>query len=305
MIDRIFIFFVKDTTARWRAILLAWAVGSITGVLLALTSASTSELVMVCSGTSLIVFSISVVRYVLPEHERQPGPTFVQPRRAFVQYAYAACVAALLALVERLAATPTAVHAATLVAVKDVQDNRPTSDAQLISVKERIGTVLSNVKTSAATRKLLVSDYALAKAMQSAATTLKMEKKSYPKPEPSSKFTFEPPTPGVAFDVAQRNTFANLTLQTNSKDNRLTACDTCGTVFISTVIRGFSQKLDGITWIDVRFEDCSIEYDGGPLTLANVSFVNCSFSLLGSVAKSIRPYLESKAPIAVSSEYPS
>jgi hypothetical protein len=39
------------------------------------------------------------------------------------------------------------------------------------------------------------------------------------------------------------------------------------------------QPLDGIIWADVVFRDSEINYNGGPLTLANVTFERCSFSI--------------------------
>jgi len=44
-----------------------------------------------------------------------------------------------------------------------------------------------------------------------------------------------------------------------------------------SIMRNVTQYLDGITWVDVRFEDSYIDYSGGPLRLRNVSFTNCKF----------------------------
>jgi len=45
---------------------------------------------------------------------------------------------------------------------------------------------------------------------------------------------------------------------------------------------GFQQKLDGIFWKNYIFENSEIEYDGGPLLLENVSFINCTFKMVYS-----------------------
>ncbi len=45
---------------------------------------------------------------------------------------------------------------------------------------------------------------------------------------------------------------------------------------------GFHQKLDGIFWKNYTFENSEIEYDGGPLLLENVSFINCTFKMVYS-----------------------
>jgi hypothetical protein len=41
--------------------------------------------------------------------------------------------------------------------------------------------------------------------------------------------------------------------------------------------RGCSQKLDGVSWKNSTFEDMIIFYDGGPVSLNNVTFKNCIF----------------------------
>jgi hypothetical protein len=43
------------------------------------------------------------------------------------------------------------------------------------------------------------------------------------------------------------------------------------------IIRPAFQLLDGIRWRDVTFVDTSIEYNGGPVELTNVRFINCDF----------------------------
>lgn len=42
------------------------------------------------------------------------------------------------------------------------------------------------------------------------------------------------------------------------------------------VING-GQKLDGAYWRNYTFENARIEYDGGPMILENVRFINCTF----------------------------
>jgi hypothetical protein len=43
------------------------------------------------------------------------------------------------------------------------------------------------------------------------------------------------------------------------------------------IIKPAFQLLDGIRWRDVTFVDTSIEYNGGPVELTNVRFINCDF----------------------------
>jgi hypothetical protein len=39
------------------------------------------------------------------------------------------------------------------------------------------------------------------------------------------------------------------------------------------------QKLDGFFWKDTVFENVRVEYDGGPVALQNVRFINCTFRM--------------------------
>jgi hypothetical protein len=52
------------------------------------------------------------------------------------------------------------------------------------------------------------------------------------------------------------------------------------------------QSLDRITWVNVRFENSLIPYLGGPLTLRNVSFNDCSLELGNPVAFELSKRIE-------------
>lgn len=43
------------------------------------------------------------------------------------------------------------------------------------------------------------------------------------------------------------------------------------------------QKLDGVYWKNGTFNNSVVEYDGGPMVLENVKFVNCTFIMKYSV----------------------
>lgn len=45
------------------------------------------------------------------------------------------------------------------------------------------------------------------------------------------------------------------------------------------IVRGGTQKLDGTFWKDMVFENAHIEYEGGPMALQNVRFINCTFTM--------------------------
>jgi hypothetical protein len=46
-----------------------------------------------------------------------------------------------------------------------------------------------------------------------------------------------------------------------------------------SVYRDITQKLDGVFWKDIVFENVHVEYDGGPIAMQNVRFINCTFSM--------------------------
>jgi hypothetical protein len=50
-------------------------------------------------------------------------------------------------------------------------------------------------------------------------------------------------------------------------------------VITEFVIRDISQKLDGVFWKDMVFENVHVVYDGGPMAMQNVRFINCTFSM--------------------------
>jgi hypothetical protein len=52
-----------------------------------------------------------------------------------------------------------------------------------------------------------------------------------------------------------------------------------GTVVNGGSITGGQQILDGVNWSNFTFIDSHIIYRGGPVTLSNVNFVNCTFEV--------------------------
>jgi len=46
---------------------------------------------------------------------------------------------------------------------------------------------------------------------------------------------------------------------------------------LDVVLSRLTQKLDGILWVDVTFDRCEINYDGGSLFLQSVKFIECAF----------------------------
>ena len=79
----------------------------------------------------------------------------------------------------------------------------------------------------------------------------------------------------------------------------------CSAVFDKATIKGFTQTLDNIGWIDVVFEQCTLTYAGSHLTLVNVRMKDCSIQIQGNVPQSIRDALMNTSElITIASELP-
>jgi hypothetical protein len=50
-------------------------------------------------------------------------------------------------------------------------------------------------------------------------------------------------------------------------------------VVIKSVYRDLTVRLDGFFWKDIVFENVHVVYDGGPMAMQNVRFINCTFSM--------------------------
>jgi hypothetical protein len=46
---------------------------------------------------------------------------------------------------------------------------------------------------------------------------------------------------------------------------------------MNATIEGATQKLDGIVWLNIKFKNSQIIYNGGPVYLGDVTFENCQF----------------------------
>ena len=49
------------------------------------------------------------------------------------------------------------------------------------------------------------------------------------------------------------------------------------TVINNVKVVGLAQDIGNLTWTNDVFENSLIRYDGGPLSMANVVFINCTF----------------------------
>jgi hypothetical protein len=71
----------------------------------------------------------------------------------------------------------------------------------------------------------------------------------------------------------------SLPLETTSGGKPRPAITFNGPTVEGSSITNGRQKLDGFYWKDVTFIGDDIEYDGGPMVLENVKFVNCTFQM--------------------------
>lgn len=67
---------------------------------------------------------------------------------------------------------------------------------------------------------------------------------------------------------------------------------------LRTTIDGLTQKLDGITWIDVAFKHSIVIYDGGPVYMTRVTFVDCEFRISPKY-RSLIEYLQNSGSAGV------
>jgi len=74
---------------------------------------------------------------------------------------------------------------------------------------------------------------------------------------------------------------------------------------LDVAMSGLTQKLDGIFWVDVTFDHCEINYDGGSLFLQSVRFIQCTFAGANVQAQMLLMMLEnSPSPVTYKSLIP-
>jgi hypothetical protein len=302
--ESLYSFFMVDDKARWRPFLWSWLSGASAGTVSAFARASTQTIAGATLGTSFLSFGAFMLAYAY----RGERPTPLRGRRAFIDFAYAGLAAAVFAAVQRLLGSPEVVHAASVNAVEAVRANQPVSPVYLATIDSRIETLLKRGGQPQAIRRELVADHARAKAMLAFLESSETDGNAYPSPD-SKLYTvaFAPPQPGgTMFSFPQSKiTFIGGIFTSTSTANSLAGGNVGGVAFVHSIVKSFSQKLDGITWIDVRFEECLIEYDGGPLLLVDVVFADCSFKIVNLVPTPLRNAItESTTPITISSDYP-
>jgi hypothetical protein len=310
MTERLYAFFITDDSARWKAILRSWGVGTLASVIVVLAHGPTS----VIAGVSILTSVVSLVAFlavylVAPTDVRDAERD--RTRRAFIDYAYGGLTVAMCAAIERIIATPQAVHAASRVILRDLLEDNPGSMVDLLALQARARRLLEDRKITGSARKQTMSDYAIIKAAlaYSGAKSKGAPIQSGVAP-PHQRATFSyPPGVGPMFRNPCGVIFRDLNFISTTPGSILITTDRlvtdfgCHTIFKDATIQGFTQKLDDIVWIDVVFEKCTLVYSGGPLTLVNIVIRDCDVRTQADVPEALRDALISgPGPITVASD---
>jgi hypothetical protein len=72
---------------------------------------------------------------------------------------------------------------------------------------------------------------------------------------------------------------SSLPVEQTAKENHPPSFTFNGLTVDGGKISGGHQTLDGVYWKDFTFNGVVIEYDGGPMILENVKFINCTFKM--------------------------
>jgi hypothetical protein len=91
-------------------------------------------------------------------------------------------------------------------------------------------------------------------------------------PEPGSEPVFPVSHSSVVFNAVNFNAFGMRRAFVGT-DNESQV------VIMNATIEGAAQKLDAIVWLNIKFKNSQIIYNGGPLYLGDVAFENCQFQV--------------------------
>lgn len=300
MTERLYAFFVTDDSARWKAVLRSWGVGTIASIIAVVAGGSTSviaEVSILVSVASLVAFLAVYLVAATEVRDVEIGRT----RRAFMDYAYAGVAPAVIVIIQRIISTPQAVHAASRVVLEALRSDNPRSTVELLALQSRAKDLLEDGKVRGRARKQTMSDYAIIKAMLAYSEARSKNVVSFQKgiDHPHQRATLAHTSGGAG--PMLRNMcgfiFQDLNFISTTPGSLLIANDRppaglgCQTIFKDATIQGFSQKLDDLVWIDVVFERCSLVYSGGSLTLVNTVIKDCDVRIDGNVPETIRDVL--------------
>src|SRR5579859_57767 len=91
-------------------------------------------------------------------------------------------------------------------------------------------------------------------------------------PEPSLGAVFPVSHSSVVFNAVNFNAFGmrRAFVETDSESQ---------VVIMNATIEGAAQKLDAVVWLNIKFKNSQIIYNGGPLYLGDVAFENCQLQV--------------------------
>jgi hypothetical protein len=290
-VEPICIFFDEDDTARWRALLWSWISGTLVGVVLAVTDATTESLAYVSLTVSVLTFCGFIVSYVRTFQSVTMRPV-LKPRRAFFEYVWSALTVVLVATIERIFISPEALHAAALETIQSVRENKPVSLGNLSVLSLRAKHILEVGNLKGARRQQAVQDYATIQASLAYVKAERSNRINTDVKRSESELNFRLPSGSFAIGGFPCNSgFYNLSLVTSVAGVRLIPDrHNCALIFRDVRIKGFTQTIDCFVCIDVIFEDCDLSYSGGPLILCGVTFTNCRINeRLSELVRSLTP----------------
>jgi hypothetical protein len=318
MTESIYSFFVTDDRARWRAIAWSWVCGATVSSFIAVTTNTPiGKLAAISIVISVAAFGGFVKAYTLTYNNIRC--VTVPSRCAYLKYTLASLTALLFVGVRRILASPQAVHAASAEVLQAVRDARPVSNSEVAVLRSRTEDLLQSGKVTGTARKQMVYDYAILR-------TALMYAAARPHKNPifvvtqeqggvheRGKVVLNPGELGPVvrdvcpiffYDIDFLGVTPGSMLIVYSADFEAANIG-CSAVFSQSTIKGFTQTLDGIGWIDVVFEQCVLKYAGGSLTLVNVTMKDCAIQIQENVPQSIRDALmNASEPITIASEYP-
>ena len=268
------------------------AAGAIVGALTQILGFKDSVSIASCVAATGLVEVTCAIRYTIPQWKAQQRDAYLPVRRRLV---YSALSAALLLIITRLQIPQTEALAAERKlqqASLDPADSSNIKRAKLVLAGARAAQIPIASSTLDGTGKRFVDASARTPESWNAALEFVNYKSSLKKAAPSLGpstpsdnrlvyyFLFSPhgmehpsvKSGGVApradaaqYDIIGRNQNAGLEL---------------GNAFL--IATGGAQILDGMQFKNVIFQGVEIYYNGGPVLLTNVTFINCTFKMIAA-----------------------
>jgi hypothetical protein len=288
---RLYNFFMLDDSARWRAIAWSVAIGGVCGFGSSglLSVAGSVAVTTLCSiGTlAVIVAGYSQERYrrVVFEHGR------LALKRSLIATAEVAFVGLVVALIGKTSSAIAYAQSAT----DAIRAGTPISAIRIVIAKRVIrkglrsgqenqpGLLRAYAQLSAAERYYRVkeetAEKVAGKISRGSTAALKIDKAITLKGRGRTRTLITIQPMGSIFIISSPAfTLEDIGFQTVAAPapKIFRFIGKPDVVVKGCSFKGFHPVLDGITWVDVDFQDCVIDSDLMDLTLVNVTFTNCT-----------------------------